>query len=335
MALFSRRGNTNRKPPAGRSTRLALALLLACLALVWAVPALAGDPLPSWRGPVKRMLLDYVAAVTEPGGKDVIPPAERIAAFDLDGTLIPERPLPFVMQMSLSWLRANCPGFSGRGPRQKALCAAAAKGDRRTLFGDIENVLALPFDGWEIGAYRAHARRFFETAPNPKLGRPLSELVYRPQVELISLLKKKGFAVWVCTGSGTGAVQAISARHLGVPPERCIGTRYALKIEERQGRLVFLRGEVFPGLVNLGKVKAANLAQATMYGPVLAFGNSEGDEFMLRFAAGSRRRSLALVLNHDDPREFVYSKPDLLKTAGQLGWTVVSMKRDWARVYVR
>jgi phosphoserine phosphatase len=313
--------------------RLALCLWL-CLAWTAPLAAAAGDdPLPSWRGPVKARLLAYVQAVTAQGGPDYIPPAERIAAFDLDGTLVVERPLPFVMEVSVAWLRDNCPGFAGRGPRQAALCRAAAQGDRKALRQDIENLLALPFAGWELDAYRRHAGRFFRTHPNPLKKRPLAELIYAPQRELIALLQQKGFAVWLCSGSAITAMQAISAEHLGVPPERCIGTRYGVEVARGEQGLSFRRGEVVPGLVNLGKVKAQNLKLATVHGPVLAFGNSEGDAWMLSFAAGSPRRSLALVLDHDDPREFVYSRPGLLRTARRQGWVVVSMKRDWQRVF--
>jgi phosphoserine phosphatase len=282
---------------------------------------------------VKERLLDWARAAAEPGSAGFIPPEERIAAFDLDGTLIPERPLPFVMEISTAWLAGNCPGFGERGPRQAALCRAAAAGEAKALRRRIEDLLALPFAGWELDRYRAHARRFFERHPNPLKKRPLSELVYQPQRELIALLQDKGFAVWICSGSAVAAIQAVSARHLGVEPARCIGTRYRLAVAAKDGRVSFARGEVFPGLVNLGKVKAANLKLATMRGPVIAFGNSDGDEWMLRFAAGNRANGLALVLDHDDPREFVYSRPELLALAGRRGWEVVSMRRSWARVF--
>ncbi len=308
--------------------------LLAGLALICCQPAAAGgDALPSWQGPVKQQLLSYVQAVAEPGGAEFIPPAERIAAFDLDGTLMAERPLPFVMELSLTWLRQNCPGFARKGPRQAALCAAAVRGERRRLFQNIEDLLALPFDGWDLDAYRQKARRFFKTHPNPAKKLPYSRLIYQPQRELIALLLQKEFSVWICSGSAITAIQAISADSFGVAPEHCIGTRYTVRVGEEHGRLVFKRGEVLPGLVNLDKVKAENLKLATVHGPVLAFGNSDGDAWMLRFAADSPRRGLALVLNHDDPREFVYAKPDLLELARRRGWTAVSMRRAWKRVF--
>ncbi|KMY66361.1 hypothetical protein AAU61_18075 [Desulfocarbo indianensis] len=298
----------------------------------WAVKA-ADDPLPSWRGPVKARILDYVREVTTPGRQDFIPVQERIASFDLDGTLMAERPLPFVMEVSTVWLGRNCPAFAAKGPKQALLCRAAAQGDVKTLRDNIEDVLSLPFLGMELDDYRALALEVFETFRHPQKKLLLKEMIYQPQLELMELLRKKGFAVWLCSGSSISAMQAISAKYFNIPPERCIGTRYGAEAREEGGRLVFKRGALMPGLLNLSQVKAENLKLATMTGPVLAFGNSSGDAWMLKYAAGSQRRGLALVLNHDDPREFVYAKPQLLELARQRGWSVVSMKQAWSRVF--
>jgi phosphoserine phosphatase len=306
-----------------------LALCLLAAAPAWA----AGDPLPSWQGPVKARLSEYIDAVTTPGGKDFIPQAERIASFDMDGTVIAERPMPFVMDISLVWLKQHCPEFGKKGARQKALCRAAAASDPKAMRRMIGSLLTMPYLGMEMDAYRALALKVFETYSNPVKKMPLKDLIYAPQLELMELLKAKGFRVWMCSGSAISAIQAISQKYLGVPPERCIGTRFQVRVSEKDGKLLFQRGEIVDGLLNLQQTKAANLKLATMTGPVLAFGNSSGDIWMLKYAASSKRRSLALVLNHDDPREFVYAKPDLLELAKKRGWIVVNMKRDWKKVF--
>ena len=319
-----------------RMLKAALAAILAAI-LLWA-PALAGppaggDPLPSWQGPVKERIVDYVRAVTTQGGRDFIPPAERIAAFDLDGTLIMERPAPFVAEIALVWLGEHCPGFGDKGPQQAQLCAALSRRDRQELRKLIEPLLALPFMGMELDDYRALARRVFETHPNAIKKTPLRKLIYQPQLELLAFLRSQGFAIWLCSGSSIGAMQAISSTYLGVPPWQCLGTRYAVEVGQEGKRLTFKRGALRPGLLNLLQAKAENLKLATVTGPVLAFGNSRGDEWMLRYAASSARRSLVLLLDHDDPREAVYAKPDLLAQAREQGWTVVSMKQAWKRVF--
>lgn len=311
-----------------------IAALAMILSIAIALPAWAGDdPLPSWQGPVKTQLLSYIQAVTTPGHQDFIPVEERIAAFDLDGTILAERPMPFVMEISWVWLKQNCPGFGQKGPKEASLCRAAATGDPKEMRKQIDAFVTLPYLGMELDAYRALAKKVFETYQNPLKNMPLKDMIYAPQLELIALLHAKGFKVWLCSGSAISAMQVISAKYLGVAPDRCIGTRFEVKVSEQDGRLSFKRGAVHSGLLNLHKVKAANLKLATMSGPVLAFGNSMGDSWMLKFAADSPRRSLALVLNHDDPREFVYSKPELLKLARERGWTVVSMKQAWIKVF--
>lgn len=310
-----------------------LLIIVILLAAAAGAAGAAEDPLPSWQGPVKARILDYVQEVSTPGRPDFIPAQERVASFDLDGTLIAERPLPFVLEMSTVWLGRNCPAFAAKGPRQALLCRAAAQGDVKTLWDNIEDALGLPFMGMDLDDYRALALEVFETCRNPQKNLPLKEMIYQPQLELLALLREKGFAIWLCSGSSISAMQAISAKYFKVPPERCIGTRYGAEAREEGGRLAFKRGGLMPGLLNLGQVKAENLKLATMTGPVLAFGNSRGDAWMLKYAAGSRRRGLALVLNHDDPREFVYGKPELLEMARERGWLVVSMKQAWSKVF--
>jgi phosphoserine phosphatase len=312
--------------------RIAALILALCLGLTVSARA-AGDPLPSWQGPVKAQLMEYIQAVTTPGGKDFIPQAERIASFDMDGTVIAERPMPFVMDISMVWLKQHCPGFGKKGAKQKALCQAAAAHDFKAMRKMIGPLLIMPYLGMEMDDYRALALKVFETHVNPVKKKPLKELIYAPQLELMELLKAKGFQVWLCSGSAISAIQAISAKYLGVPPQRCIGTRFQVKVSEKDGTLLFQRGNVVDGLLNLQQTKAANLKLATVTGPVLAFGNSGGDIWMLKYAAAAKRRGLALVLDHDDPREFVYAKPKLLELAKMRGWTVVSMKKAWIKVF--
>ena len=316
-----------------KSFRLPAGLLLIVLLLLAAGPSLAGDPLPSWRGPVRTLLLDFIQEATTAGGEKFIPVERRIAAFDLDGTLVAEKPLPFVAQMAVHWLKENCAGFEKQGGQQAALCRAVAAGDHKKLYQNIESLLTLPFLGMELETYRALALKVWQSYPNPLKKVPYAKLIYRPQLELIDLLQRKGFTVYACSGSSMVPMQAISQKYLHILPSRCIGTRFVYKVSEDNGRLFYKRGAIMPGLLNLDKVKAINLKLATVTGPVLAFGNTMGDSWMLRYAASARPQGLALLLDLDDPREFVYTKPEVLDLARERGWQVVSMKRDWARVF--
>lgn len=313
--------------------------LLGLLALGAALPA-PGAPtpwtdkdLPSWQGPTRRVLLEYIYAVSTPGHRDFIPVPERIAAFDLDGTLISERPRLWVMEVALARLARICGRPSARSQDLAGLCAAAARRDYGYLRRHIGQSLSLPLLGMTRAGYRALARQVFETAVNPVKKLPLRRMVYRPQVELIDLLHRRGFRVYIVSGSDQFAMMAISRKYLHVAPERCIGTTFQVRLELAGGRLRFYRTGLRKGDVNLRRVKAKKLMARTGLPPVLAFGNSPGDTWMLRFAASAPRRSLCLVLDHDDPREFVYRRRRFLTLARRQGWQVVSIKRDFKVVF--
>lgn len=312
--------------------RLYAAGLLVLLLVLAVAPLAAAMDLPSWREPLRGQLIQFAQQAATPGSAGFIPPERRIAAFDLDGTLMCEKPHNWGARTAMHWLRQNCGSFAGQGPAQAGLCRATATGDKQYLLKHIDDWLSLPFMGMSLEDLRVYSLKVFKTVPNAANGLPQSRLVYQPQIELIDFLHAKGFKVYVCSGTAVCMIQFISRKYLHVPPSRCIGTRYGLTVSEKDGRLVFRRGYAMKDLVNLGKVKAINLRLATVHGPVLAFGNSGGDAWMLRYAA-SQPQGMALLLNHDDPREFVYSKGKALALAKKLNWTVVSMKRDWVRVF--
>lgn len=313
---------------------LACLMLLTVAAMAQAQPAPWSDKdLPSWNNPMRQMLLEYVFAVSTPGHKDFIPAEDRLASFDMDGTLISERPILFVMEIALARMAQACGRLSRISGRNQVLCNAAARKDIRFLYRHIGETLERPFLGMTHAEFRALALKVFETMVNPDSGRPLYKNVFRPQIELIDLLHRRGFKVYLNSGSDVFALMAISQKYLHVPPERCIGTVFQVQLKMDQGRLRFYRSGIGPRGVNLRQVKAANFVNRTGRAPVLAFGNSSGDEWMLRFAAASPRRSLSLLLNHDDPREFVYGKRGILDMARKEGWHIVSMKQAFKEIY--
>jgi len=310
-------------------------LVLLLLVLGLALPALAGEPpLASWREPLRHELLAFAAAAADPASPGFVPAPERIAAFDVDGTLIAEKPFFFTVEVALARLERICPGYGRQGEEQAALCRAAAGRDRGYLMGHLSQVLSQPLAGMSFAAYRALAGRVWRQGVNPRLGRSFRMSVYQPMVELIDLLHKRGFTVYLNSGSDTLALAAISG-FWGLGPERCIGTRYQARPVRRGRGVEFVRtGRLLPGRLNLGPAKAVNMIMRAGRRPILAMGNSTGDAWLLAMAAGGRP-GLALVLDHDDPREFVYTKPELLATARERGWRVVSMRRDWAAIFIQ
>ncbi len=309
-------------------------VLVICLLLLVLAPAAWGGerPLASWNEPLRSKLIAFAGAAADPASPGFVPAPERIAVFDADGTLICERPLFFVVEVALARLRDVCPEYGKQGPDQAALCQAAKAHKRRWLMKHLNLLLSRPFAGMSQASYRELAARVWREGENPKLKLPLDATAYEPMRELVALLRAKGFTVYLNSGMDALALMAICP-YWGLGPESCIGTEYELAPRMEQGRVELMRtGVLLPGRLNLGAVKVVNLLLRCGRRPILAAGNSGGDTWMLRMASGGKP-GLALVIDHDDPREFVYSRSKLLAEAKERGWIVVSMKRDWTRVF--
>lgn len=320
--------------PHRRRSLAAIISALLCLLLAASLAA-ASDELPSWRdGQTRQNILAFVHAVSTPGDPAFLPPRERVAAFDLDGTLLSEKPHFFVMQAAFARLWRVCPELGQKNPNPKAanLCRAASKRDWEYLYKYIGLTLTLPFEGMEFTRYRNFCAEVFARGHNPVKKRPLHEMLFEPMLELIDLLNRSGFSVWVNSGTDQFALQAIAPHYLHVPEERCVGSEVWGDLKEENGRIVLRRGLEKPP-VNLGPGKVIHQFKRAGRRPILAAGNSMGDALLLKWTSENPHASLCLVIDHDDPREFVYSDPKLLKLADERGWQKVSMAADFKRVY--
>lgn len=301
--------------------------------------AVAPDPLPSWNdGAAKAAILEFIESATAETGPGYVPPSERIAVFDNDGTLWPERPL-IEGQFALGRLKV----LAERDPtlRERQPFKAALEGDLAYLkeagLPAVNQLLAETYAGMSTEEFEDLSREFFRTATHPSLGRPYTELAYLPMVELLRLLRDNGFETWVVSGGTQDFVRVIAEEMCGVPPERVIGSTPELKFVERDGQWVVWRtGEV--GSFNDKEGKPVNIALHIGQRPALAAGNvrSAGDVAMLMYSGGRRGPSLQLMINHDDPeREFAYAEADnaSLKAATERGWIVVSVRDDWKTVF--
>jgi phosphoserine phosphatase len=317
--------------------RPAVVVLLGFMGLFFVLPGTVlgisrDQALPSWQGDVRESLVDYVFDVSSKAHKDFIPPRDRIAVFDMDGTLMSEKPNYFVFDVAIHYLKEYAPEISSKGTRYKALCDAAKAHDFKYLRKHIRETFVLPFEGKTYETYKAYCLKVFETAINPVKKRPLKDLVYRPMVELIDLLHERGFRVFVVSGSLQFSIMAISEKYFHVESNRCIGSMVEAVAEKRGSKIVFTRGGVKPP-INLKEGKAIRIKMRTGKVPVLALGNSLGDTWMLSFPATSSYRHLSLVVDHDDPREFVYRKPSLLEMAKERNWGIVSIKTHFKTIY--
>ena len=286
--------------------------------------------LPSWNdGPAKSAILQFVRSVTTPG-EAFVPPAERIATFDNDGTLWCERPLyvqaDFVFRRFRQMVRED-PRRAEEQPYK-----AVVEEDRDWLMDVYAHVPELvkgvteAFGGITTGAFDAAATDFFATAVHPTLGRPYTETVYGPMLELIRYLEGHDFQVYICSGGGRDFVRAICEQVYGLSRDRVIGS--ATTLEYRDGDL--FRGTGVEQPIDDGPGKPVHIWARTGRRPLLAGGNADGDVAMLESAR------FALLVHHDDGgREFAYEDgaERALAAAGARGWIVVSMKEDFLQVF--
>jgi phosphoserine phosphatase len=312
------------------------------LAALAAPAAAQPDPLPSWReGPRRRALLDFVAAVTTPGAPGFVPPAERIAVFDNDGTLWVEQPMYTQLIFILDRLRAR----AGQHPEwaRDPVIAAALAGDARGALAEGTAGLLRMVGAAQAGdspeAFQLLVAEWLATARDARWGRPFTALVYQPMLEVLALLRASGFTSFIVSGGGVEFVRAFAEEIYGIPPHQVIGSSFAIEPGEAEGRIV-LRREPRVDFVDDGPGKPVGIAKHIGRRPIAAFGNSDGDWHMLRYTTEGAGRRLGMLIRHDDAqREYAYDREShvgrlarALDEAPQRGWQVVSMREDWARI---
>ena len=304
-----------------------------------------GNPssLATWNdGTAKSQILDFVARVTEQGGPDFVPPAERIATFDNDGTLWCEQPLlvqAFFLIDRVKELAAKDKTLTERHPFKALL-----EQDLDTLMGlgkqALFELVFATHSGMTVEEFDPIARSWLAKARHPRFGRLFKECTYRPQVELLNFLRHNGFKTYIVTAGGIDFVRACSEEIYGIPREQVIGSSQKLRFEVDKARAELMK---LADLNSFGdrEAKPQNIALHIGRRPILAFGNADGDLAMLRYAKTGEGPRLALLLHHDDSeREVAYDREfrlsplsEALQKATDYGITVVSMKRDWNVVF--
>jgi phosphoserine phosphatase len=326
-----------------RLTRRSLGGLLLASAAVSATAQTDADPLPSWRdGPRKRALLDFVAAVTREGGPEFVRPAERIAVFDNDGTLWVEQPMYTQFIFVLDRIRALAP----QNPdwQQDPVFRAALAGDARGVAaGGMEGLIKLAGAaqaGNTPESFHRIAAEWLASARDAKWGRPYTALVYQPMLEVLGLLRARGFTIFIASGGGVEFIRAFAEEVYGIPPHQVVGSTFALASGERDGRIVLTR-EPRVDFVDDGPGKPVGIARHIGRRPIAAFGNSDGDYQMLRYVTEGPGRRLGMIVRHDDAeREYAYDREShvgrlarALDEAPRRGWQVTSMRGDWAQIF--
>ncbi|HEX2517442.1 MAG TPA: HAD family hydrolase [Chloroflexota bacterium] len=309
----------------------------------------SSDLLPSWKDTATRRAISaFVEGATTAGGPVFVPPPERVAVFDNDGTLWSEKPLPIQLDFTLRRFAEQAeadPALRERQPWKASyekdmhwLGAAMVKhyqgddSDLKLLLDASPQAVA----GLSVEQFDASVRAFFAEATHPTLKRRYLACAYKPMIELLRYLEAHGFATCIASGGDRDFMRAVAFELYGIPPERIIGSSQALEYrEDGVGREVLYKGEM--EVFDDGPAKPVRIWSRLGRRPVVAGGNSNGDVPMLRFARTPTRPGLRLLLLHDDAeREFDYTAgaEDALERAKTQGWTVISVKNDWTTVFV-
>jgi phosphoserine phosphatase len=299
--------------------------------------------LENWNdGAAKSAIVDFIARVTKQGGAEYVPPAERVAVFDNDGTLWCEQPI----QVQIFFLIDRAKELAAKDPALKERPAFRALLEKN--FGALLDngkrgameLVAATHAGMSEEEFQAIARSWFASAKHPKFARLFKQSTYAPQVELLRYLRDNGFKTYIVSGGGVDLMRAFAEDAYGIPPEQVIGSSMKLRVEIKDGRPLLLK---LPELGSFDdrEAKVENIGLHIGRRPLLAFGNSDGDLAMMRYTKGGAGPRLALLLHHDDAeREFAYDREfklsplsEALDKAAEYGITVVSMKRDWNGVF--
>jgi phosphoserine phosphatase len=295
--------------------------------------------LSSWNdGRARAAIEDFLARI------DDVPPAERIAVVDNDGTLWCERPAYAQALFLLGELRAQVteqPELADE-PVVAALLAGDLAAANEHGLAAVAEVLLGVHAGITVEEFGAIATRWYAEARHPRFGVPFDALVYVPMLELLELLREHAFRVFIVTGGGVEFVRAVSERVYGVAPDDVVGSAVQTTFARRDGRVVLVREAKPLGSPNEGAPKVMNIQAHIGRRPIVAVGNSAGDREMLEYAHTGGRPSLCLVIDHDDAeREYAYAGESvtdpgaeaIADTAAAQGWTMVSMRDDWSRIF--
>src|SRR5258708_26211892 len=288
-------------------------IALACMVVFVTIAAQAADPLSSWNdGPAKQAIVEFVKATTTQGSPQFVPPEERIATFDQDGTLWVEHPMYSQVMYCLERVPALVkakPELAKVAPFSTVL--EVLHGDRAAMekltMDDLTKILAATLTGMSVDEFSAEVKKWLAQAKDPRWKKPYTELTYLPMQEVLKYLRANGYNTYIVTGGGQDFVRVYAEQTYGIPPEQVVGTALGTKYAYAKDGKPFLTKE--PKLVlndnDAGKPEGIHLMIGRR--PQIAFGNSTGDQQMLEYTkAGDGARIAMLVLHDDAEREYAY-----------------------------
>ena len=305
--------------------------------------AQSADPLPSWNnGKAKESIIEFVVKVTKKDSLDFVPPNERIATFDNDGTLWAEQPMYFQLLFALDRVKALAPQHPEW--KEKEPFASLLKGDvKGALAGGEDAMLDIVMTthaGMTSEEFEKLVKDWIAIAKHPKTARPYTEMVYQPMLEVLDYLRGQGFKTFIVSGGGIEFMRPWVEKVYGIPPEQVVGSSIKTRFEIRYGNPILVRLSEL-NFINDKGGKPIGINSRIGRRPIAAFGNSDGDLQMLQWTTAGKGARFALFVHHTDAeREWAYDRNSSigrldkgLDEAQANGWTVVDMKKDWKVIY--
>lgn len=309
------------------------------------VNASPNDPLPSWNaGSAKTAILDFIRTTTDKQNAQYVPPEQRIATFDQDGTLWVEQPIYTQVIFALDRVVALAPKhpeWKNKAPFKSVINKDKAAITKFTM-KDLEEILLATHTGMTVDVFNTIAKDWIEKAKNPRWQRPFTALIYQPMLEVMNLLRANGYKTYIVTGGGQDFVRAYAHSVYDVTADQVIGSALNIKYSyDQQGKGVLIKT---PKLLlnNDLSGKPEDIYLFLGRHPQAAFGNSVGDQQMLEYTQAGNGAHLLMLVHHDDAeREYAYGAKSkvgtfsdaLMSEANKRGWQVISMKKDWKRIF--
>ena len=308
------------------------------------------DPLASWNdGPAKQAIVNFVKVTTDQSSPKFVPPEQRIATFDQDGTMWVEHP----MYTQLIYCLEHVPAVVAKKPELKNVepFKTVLSGDRAAMakltLPDLEKIAGATLSGMTVEEFNAQVKQWLSTAKDSRWHHPYTDLVYQPMREVMQYLRADGYRTFIVTGGGQDFVRVYADEVYGVPPEQVVGTAGETAYGYAKDGAPVLTKIPKPFFINDGPGKPVGIHLMIGRRPYAAFGNSGGDRQMLEYTQAGDGARLAMLVFHDDAaREYAYGPaqklPDtkvgtfpqtLYDEAKAKGWFVISMKNDWKSIF--
>jgi len=303
----------------------------------------AKDPLPSWNeGKVKQSLIHFVDEVTKKGGTHYVPPSERIATFDNDGTLWVEYPMYTQVLFAFERVKKLAPQHPEWKTEQpfKALLAGDMKTVGASGMKGLMKIILATHSGMTATEFEKEAGDFLRNTNQPKIKRPYIEAIYQPQLELLQYLRANEFKTFIVSGGGIAFMRPVTEQAYGIPPEQVVGSSVVTKFQVKDGK---------PELIRMPKInfvddkagKPVGIYEHIGRRPILAFGNADADMQMIEYTKGGGGLRLGLFVHHTDAkREYAYDRKShvgkldkALDLADKNDWIIVDMKKDWKVIF--